>query len=371
MQVANELAPLPRILVVDDSRIVRATVKKHLGDQFDVVEAADGEAGWQKLLADADIQLLLSDLTMPELDGLGLLARVRAAGEPRLRQLPIIIISGEEDEATRLHCVECGASDFVTKSTDRAEMLARVRANIERAANLQALESSRTEAARSATHHPATGAGTQHLLTLQTEQALAFARRHQSDVTVVLIEIDHFQALSDKLGARVVEQMLGLLTKHLAVKLRREDTLALVEGARFAVVSPGTTLTEARVLAERLRQTIANARINFRGEQLQVTASLAVANSREDANEDAAALITSASDRLYATPGENRVVAPDDMPIAPAPTLGEALLMLHNGQIDALRPHLPGLMAVLAPLITLANDELQLGWSLDSLPRQH
>ncbi|UXY16671.1 response regulator [Chitiniphilus purpureus] len=371
MPADNELAPLPRILVVDDSRIVRATVKKHLSDQFEVVEAADGEAGWRHLLADDAVQLLLSDLTMPELDGLGLLARLRSAGERRLRMLPVIIISGEEDEATRQHCVECGASDFVTKSTDRAEMLARVRANIERAASQHELETARTEAARSATHHAATGAGTSHLLMLQTEQALAFARRHHSEVTLVLIEIDHFQSLSDRLGGRVLEQMLGLLTKHLAAKLRREDTLAHVDEARFAVVSPGSTLTESRVLAERLRQAIAGARINFRGEQVQVTASLSVANSREDSIDDGEALIRIASDRLYAEPGENRVVAPESMPIAPAPTLPEALLMLHKGMHQELRPHLPGLMAALAPLITFANDELHLGWALESLPRQH
>lgn len=47
----------------------------------------------------------------------------------------------------------------------------------------------------------------------------------------------------------------------------------------FAIVSPATPLTEARIVAERLRHSVANARINFRGQQLRVTASIAVANS--------------------------------------------------------------------------------------------
>ncbi|WP_148714600.1 diguanylate cyclase domain-containing protein [Chitinolyticbacter meiyuanensis] len=369
MQADHELANRPRILIVDDSRIVRATVRKHLGDQFDVIEEGDGEAGWRRLLADDTVQLLLSDLTMPELDGIGLLTRIRAAGDERLRRLPIIIISGEEDEATRLHCVERGASDFVTKSTDRAEMLARVTANIERAASQKALAETRSEAARSATVDSTTGAGTSHLLMLQTEQALAFAQRHNREVTLLLVEIDHYQALSDQLGARVVEQMLALLAKQLAAKLRREDTLAHVEGPRFAVVSPATTLGEARILAERLRQALAGAKISFRGSQLQVTASVAIANSREDDCGDAATLIGAANDRLYATPGENRVLAPEVVEAPPVPTLPEALLLLHKGMHDELRPHLPALLAGLQPLLEYADRELQLGWSFDKLPR--
>ncbi|WP_255990174.1 diguanylate cyclase domain-containing protein [Chitinolyticbacter albus] len=369
MQAANELAGRPRILIVDDSRIVRATVRKHLGDQFDVIEEGDGEAGWRTVLADESIQLLLSDLTMPELDGIGLLTRIRASGDERLRRLPIIIISGEEDEATRLHCVERGASDFVTKSTDRAEMLARVNANIERAVSQKALLETRSEAARSTTVDAKTGAGTSHLLMLQTEQALAFAQRHQGEVTLLLVEIDHYQPLSDQLGSRVVEQMLSLLAKQLAAKLRREDTLAHVEGPRFAVVSPGTTLSEARILAERLRQALAGAKISFRGSQLAVTASVAIANSREDSGDDAAALIAVANDRLYATPGENRVLAPEAADATPAPTLAEALLMLHKGMHEELRPHLPALLAGLQPFLEYADQELALGWSFDRLRR--
>ena len=79
-----------RILIVDDSRIVRATVRKHLAENYDMIEEADGEAGWRRLLADESVSLLISDLSMPELDGLGLLTRIRESGDLRLRHLPVI-----------------------------------------------------------------------------------------------------------------------------------------------------------------------------------------------------------------------------------------------------------------------------------------
>ncbi|XZG71117.1 response regulator [Chitinibacteraceae bacterium HSL-7] len=363
MQADNELAKRLRILVVDDSRIVRIMVKKHLVDAYDVVEEENGETGWQRIVSDPDVSLVLSDLSMPELDGMGLLARIRGSQDARIRSLPVIIISGEEDEATRSRCVEHGASDFVTKSTDRAEMLARVRANIERSQSMAAL----TTAQQSATVDSSTGTGSSHLLMLQTEQALAFAQRHSGEVALLLLEIDHADALATRLGDKVLEQMLALLAKHLAAKLRREDTLAHVAGPRFAVVSPGSSVEECKVLAERLRQTISSAKVSFRGEQLQVTTSVAVSNSRVDQTASAAELIVAAETRLTARGAGNAIILPTLVAPTPAPSVQEALEMLHCGLEGDVRAHLPELLERLKPLLVLANQELGLGARLDQI----
>lgn len=368
MNDQDTLARRPRILIVDDSRIVRATVRKHLAENYDMIEEADGEAGWRRLLADASVSLLISDLSMPELDGLGLLTRIRESGDLRLRHLPVIIISGEEDEETRRSCVEAGANDFITKSTDRAEMQARVKANLELSATRRELDASRASQAQTATTDAVTGAATSHLLTLQLEQALAFAQRHRGEVTLVLIEIDRFQPLAEKLGPRMADQLLNLLAKLLSTKLRREDTFARLDGALFAVVCPAGSLSGVRMLAERLRQSVDHARINSREGQLHVTASLALANSWHDKAESAAALLDSAMARLRQEAGENRLI----MPVVraehtPPPLLDEALTMLHQGKHDQLRPHLPALLASLLPLLEFANGELNLGCSLEKL----
>ena len=366
----TNLAGRSRLLVVDDSRIVRATIRKHLAEAYDLIEEGDGEAGWRRLLADEGINLLISDLSMPELDGMGLLARIRESGEPRIRELPVIIISGEEDEGIKQRCVEAGANDFITKSTDRSEIQARVKANLDLLVARRELEKSRVTQAQTATTDAVTGVGTSHLLTLQLEQSLAFAQRHSGEVTLVLIEMDHFQSLSEKLGERLSGQMLGLLAKLLSAKLRREDTLAHLDGALFAVVSPGSSLAGARMLAERLRQAVSNARINFRNEQLHITASFALSNSWHDKVETADGLLSAAVNRLRSGAGEGRLEAPTvEIERAPTPLISEALGMLHQGKKEDLLPHLPALMANLLPLLELANAELGLNWSLDKLQR--
>ena len=83
----------PRILIIDDSRLVRVKLTNVLQDEFDISEAEDGESGWEKLLADDNIKVVLTDAGMPKLDGYGLIKRIRAHGESRVQEVPIIMIT--------------------------------------------------------------------------------------------------------------------------------------------------------------------------------------------------------------------------------------------------------------------------------------
>ena len=125
---------MPRVLVVDDSRIVRATIAKHVKNSYDVREAADGEDGWEALLADDQIRAVISDLSMPRLDGFGLIERIRGSDVPRVRNVPIIMISGDDEAKPRQRASALGATAFITKGVGGAELLARLGAVISQAA---------------------------------------------------------------------------------------------------------------------------------------------------------------------------------------------------------------------------------------------
>lgn len=120
----------PRVLVVDDSRIVRATIGKHVKNVYDVREAADGEDGWSALVADETIRVVISDLSMPRLDGFGLIERIRASSDARIRSVPIIMISGDDEEQPRKRASALGATAFITKGVGGGELLARLEALI-------------------------------------------------------------------------------------------------------------------------------------------------------------------------------------------------------------------------------------------------
>lgn len=114
------------ILIVDDSRTVRAGLSKVLSPTFSIIEAEDGEDGWKKLQVNGSIKLVITDIMMPQLDGYGLICRIRGADAERLQKLPIIVVTSAEDEVSRERAHACGANNFIVKPAKPSDLLERV-----------------------------------------------------------------------------------------------------------------------------------------------------------------------------------------------------------------------------------------------------
>jgi PleD family two-component response regulator len=123
--------PRPRILIADDSRVIRLAIKKILGTQYDIVQVENGAHAWDRVVQDRGIQALVTDIEMPQMDGYELICRIRAADDARIRDLPVITITGTDDEYVRHRAFACGATDFITKPLDSIQLLARVRAYVQ------------------------------------------------------------------------------------------------------------------------------------------------------------------------------------------------------------------------------------------------
>src|SRR5712692_12044211 len=117
-----------RILVVDDepqlTRVLRRSLTTH---GYDVRVAGDGEFALQTF-HDWPPALVITDLAMPNIDGLELCRRLRAVSE-----VPIIVLSVRGDERTKVEALNLGADDYVTKPFGMDELLARIRATLRRA----------------------------------------------------------------------------------------------------------------------------------------------------------------------------------------------------------------------------------------------
>lgn len=121
------------------------------------------------------------------------------SGDLRLRHLPVIVISGEEDEE-RGAIVSMLVPMISSPNRPIVPKCRRESKNLELSATRRELDASRASQAQTATTDAVTGAATSHLPTPQLEQALAFAQRHCGEVTLVLIEIDRFQPLAESSG---------------------------------------------------------------------------------------------------------------------------------------------------------------------------
>ena len=121
--------PRARVLLADDNADMRDYIHRVLSAEFSVDAVADGQAALESALAHPP-DLVLSDVMMPRLDGMGLLRALRAA--PHTRDLPILLLSARAGEEATLEGIESGADDYLVKPFSARELLARVRAHLER-----------------------------------------------------------------------------------------------------------------------------------------------------------------------------------------------------------------------------------------------
>lgn len=125
----------PRILVVDDESQITRVLRTGLQARgYDVRVAADGMSALETF-GDWQPDLVVTDLSMPNMDGLELCRRVRA-----ISQLPIIVLSAKGEEQTKVEALDIGADDYVTKPFGMDELLARVRSALRRATTPVATE---------------------------------------------------------------------------------------------------------------------------------------------------------------------------------------------------------------------------------------
>lgn len=121
-----------RILVVDDEPQITRVLRRSLITQgYDVHTASDGESALQTF-GDWPPDLVVTDLAMPNMDGLELCRKLRT-----ISQVPIIVLSVRGEEKTKVEALDCGADDYVTKPFGMDELLARIRATLRRAPAVQ------------------------------------------------------------------------------------------------------------------------------------------------------------------------------------------------------------------------------------------
>jgi two-component system KDP operon response regulator KdpE len=121
------MADRPHILVVDDEPQITRVLRTSLSAQgYDIRVANSGEMALE-IMKDWSPNLIITDLSMPSIDGIQLCRTIRAAS-----QVPILVLSVRDKEQQKVEALDAGADDYVTKPFGMNELLARVRANLRR-----------------------------------------------------------------------------------------------------------------------------------------------------------------------------------------------------------------------------------------------
>ncbi len=138
---------------------------------------------------------------------------------------------------------------------------------------------------------------------------IAYAKRHRTPLSLVIFDLDHFKRINDTYGHVAGDMVLMELAELVQAMLRTEDVFARYGGEEFAIILRGIALSDAGVLAERLRAAVEQRPFVNSGQRLPVTVSVGVAEFDEQV-EDSIGLVEAADGALYAAKqsGRNKVL---------------------------------------------------------------
>lgn len=300
--MTEAVANKPTLLVVDDSRLMRVAARKILKGEFDILEASDGEEAWDVLQASPHVSLVMSDLSMPNLDGLGLLERIRTSDSVDVQNLPVIIVTGaEDDDGSKTTALAAGASDFITKPFESVQLLARAKAQAKQQRTQQALqnsEASKEKLAAESSTDLLTGLDNQRAFSNHMVESLSYATRHHTELALILIQIEKYKVMFLRRGKQTAEEVLRRTTRLLSRDRRREDKVARINMDTFALLLPSANAGGARRVGEHIHRSLQSDDFEIDGEPVPVRTSLAISFVPHNREISADALLDDATAKL-------------------------------------------------------------------------
>lgn len=243
--------PRPTVLIVDDDRVNRSVLAELLHPECRVILAKDGASALARLDEDLDVDLILLDVSMPQMDGYEVLRRLRA--DAHRTHLAVIFITASADAADEERGLSLGALDYLSKPIQPAIVRARVRNHLRLVAQRKELE-------RLAERDGLTGIANRRRFDQAFELAWRRAARLDEALGLAMIDVDHFKQYNDHHGHGAGDEALREIAQCLTNATRRPyDLAARYGGEEFVLLLPG--VVELKRCLDELRDEVAALRL--------------------------------------------------------------------------------------------------------------
>ncbi len=297
-----------KILAIDDAKdglLLLAFDLQEAG--CEVVCANSGESALL-LLEQNQVDLIILDMHMPGLSGLATLAALK--DDSKLQEIPVIMLSASDLEDEIVAALELGADDYVVKPYIRKVLLARMQTALRLKEKTQAL-------AYLAKTDFLTEINNRASFYQLTNNAMNQVLRNGDNLVIAMFDIDLFKRVNDNYGHDVGDQILKAFAQCMTQCFRNYDIIGRLGGEEFAVCLPHTSIDNAMLVCERLRENVECMRVPLAdnsNKEVSVTVSIGVASTMNNSL-DLACLLKQADIGLYhaKSHGRNQVVNADEL----------------------------------------------------------
>ena len=278
----------PIVVLADDDPSIRLMVRHVLeSEEFDIVEASDGLEAI-KAVEKYHPALILLDAVMPGIDGFTTCQQIKEKGHT---DIPVMMITGLDDDASVERAYEVGAIDFITKPIKWAVLKHRVKSVVakvvaERKVELLAYRDSLTDLPN------------RLLFADRLEQSIIRAQRSRTSMALMLVDIDDFKLVNDSFGHDAGDKLIQAVGQLIHRSLRRADTIARLGGDEFAVIIEGIEGPDDAISIADNLTTILEHNVRLDDQETYTSASIGIAVFPED-GKDATQLLKNADTAMY------------------------------------------------------------------------
>jgi diguanylate cyclase (GGDEF)-like protein len=292
-----------KILVVDDEKINTQVLLNQLSIQGYDVDIASNGIDALNIIERKEYDLILLDIMMPKMSGFDVCKVLRE--KYSIFELPILLLTAKNQVKDFVVGFEVGANDYVLKPFDKNELLARMKTLL----SLKKAVKNAIESAQLANIDGLTGLNNRRHLFELSEREFYAAQRYERNLCVMMLDIDRFKDFNDTYGHDVGDEILKLVATTISQNTRVSDIIGRYGGEEFAIVMPEIDIKGAKVIGERIRQAIEDARLHTeKYGELKCTISIGIGFNNQKA-QSIEELFKDADEMLYKAKkgGRNRV----------------------------------------------------------------
>lgn len=288
-----------KILVVDDELLNIEVMSGTLEDLGEILFATNGAEAIDLCLREKP-DIVILDIMMPEMDGFEVCRRLKK--NPETATIPIIFATAMTDNADEAKGFEAGAVDYITKPIVAPVVVARVKNHLQ-------LKQYRDHLENIAFIDGLTGIPNRRSFDQHIRAEWQRGVRSASELSLLLIDIDHFKQYNDTYGHQAGDTCLALIAKALASSVHRPgDLVARYGGEEFVCVLPTTNIEGASAIGATLRDAVNFQKIPHKSSGVcgHVTISIGGASILPDQSSEIGDLIGAADAMLYKAKSEGR-----------------------------------------------------------------
>ena len=298
-----------QILVVEDKALHANKIAATFSSEDTVVIEPDPDEALL-LARNRDFDLVIVSLSLEEFDGLRLCSQIRSNKDTRT--LPILILVDEEDMPRLVRGLEMGVHDYLTRPIDRNELLARAITQVKRKRYGDQLRNDFQAGLEVAITDQLTGLYNRRYLSSHLDNLINKSVENGRSVSLLVIDIDHFKIVNDTYGHDVGDQVLKEFARRLSSNVRGIDMACRYGGEEFIVAMPETDVSFSYMVAERLRQEVAEIPFKVKTDEGELSITISIGITDWEGQDDSVeSLLKRADQALYKAKrdGRNRVVA--------------------------------------------------------------